>query len=80
MCTTEIRDSGMFSIFAEDAVDISSVEQIPKVIMYVDISNNKSIKEHCLSMAECKEGLLGHGISRTILFTVKQFYLLLNKL
>ena len=34
----------MFSILADEAVDISNVEQMPIVIRYVDISNNKSIK------------------------------------
>ena len=43
-CTTEIKVSGMFSILADEAVDISNVEQMPIVIRYVDISNNKSIK------------------------------------
>ena len=43
-CTTEIKDSGMFSILADEAVDISNVEQMPIAIRYVDISNSKSIK------------------------------------
>ena len=34
----------MFSILADEAVDISNVEQMPIVRRYVDISNNKSIK------------------------------------
>ena len=52
----------MFSILADEAVDISNVEQMPIVIRYVDISNNKSIKQHCLCMAECTEGVQGYGI------------------
>ena len=34
----------MFSILADEAVDISNVEQMPIAIRYVDISNSKSIK------------------------------------
>ena len=61
----------MFSILADEVVDIFNEEQMPVVIRYVDISDNKSIKEHCLCMAECTEGVSGYGISKTILSTVK---------
>ena len=44
---------------------------MPRVIRYVDISNNKSIKEYCLCMKKCAKGVLGYGISRTILCTAK---------
>ena len=47
----------MFSILVVEAVDISNVEQMPIVIRYVDINNNKKIKKHCLCMAECTEGV-----------------------
>ena len=40
-CMTEINDSGMFYILADAAVDISNVEQMPIVIKYVEMSNNK---------------------------------------
>ena len=55
-CITEINDSGMFSIKADAAVDISNVEQISIVIKYVDMSNNKNVKENCLCMVECRKG------------------------
>ena len=38
---TEINDSGMSYILADAAVDISNVEQMPIVIKYVEMSNNK---------------------------------------
>ena len=40
-CMTEINDSGMFYILADAAVDISNVEQMPIVIKYVEMSNDK---------------------------------------
>ena len=70
-CITEINDSGMFSITADAAVDISDIEQMSIVIKYVDMSNNKNVKEHCLCMIECRKGVSGNNIFRTILFTVK---------
>ena len=54
-CITEINYSGMFSITADTAVDISNVEQMSIVIKYVDMSNNKNVKEHCLCMVECRD-------------------------
>ena len=65
-CIAEINDSGMFSIVADAAVDISNVEQTPIVISYVGMSSNKNVKEHCLCMVECREGVSGDNISRTI--------------
>ena len=70
-CIAEINDSGMFSIVADAAANISNVEQIPIVIRYVDMSNNKNVKEHCLCMVECREGVSGDNISGTILSTLK---------
>ena len=70
-CTTKIKDGDLFSILADEVVDISHVEQMPIVIRYVDINNNKSIKQHCLCMAECTEGASRYGVSRTILSIVK---------
>ena len=79
-CIAEINDSGMFSIVADAAVDIFNVEQMPIVIRYVDMSNNKNVKEHCLCMVECREGVSGDNISRTILSTLKhKFYLGMNR-
>ena len=70
-CITEINDSGMFSITADAAVDISNVEQMSIVMKYVDMSNNKNVKEHCLCMVECREEVSGDNVFRTILSTVK---------
>ena len=70
-CITEINDSGMFSITADAAVDISNVEQMSIVMKYVDMSNNKNVKEHCLCMVECREEISGDNVFRTILSTVK---------
>ena len=70
-CITEINDSGMFSITADAAVNISNVEQMSIVIKYVDMSNNKNVKEHCLCMVECREEVSGDNVFRTILSTVK---------
>ena len=70
-CIAEINDSSMFSIVADAAVDISNVEQMPIVIRYVDMSNNKNVKDHSLCMVECKEGVSGDNISRTVLSTLK---------
>ena len=70
-CIAEINDSSMFSIVADATVDISNVEQMPIVIRYVDMSNNKNVKDHSLCMVECKEGVSGDNISRTVLSTLK---------
>ena len=70
-CIAEINDSSMFSIVADAAVDISNVEKMPVVIRYVDMSNNKNVKDHSLCMVECKEGESGDNISRTVLSTLK---------
>ena len=70
-CIAEINDSSMFSIVADAAVDIFNVEQMPIVIRYVDMSNNKNVKDHSLCMVECKEGESGDNISRTVLSTLK---------
>ena len=70
-CVAEINDSSMFSIVADAAVNISNVEQMPIVIRYVDMSNNKNVKDHSLCMVECKEGVSGDNISRTVLSTLK---------
>ena len=40
------------------------------------MSNNKNVKEHCLCMVECREGVLGENISRTILSTLKHKFCL----
>ena len=70
-CIAEINDSGMFSIVADTAVDISNVEQMPIVVRYVDINNDKNVKEHCVCMVECREGY------QEIIF-LEQFCLILN--
>ena len=70
-CIAEINDSSMFSIVADAAVDIFNVEQMPVVIRYVDMSNNKNVKDHSLCVVECKEGVSGDNISRTVLSTLK---------
>ena len=70
-CIAEINDSSTFSIVADAAADISNVEQMPIVIRYVDMSNNKNVKDHSLCMVECKEGESGDNISRTVLSTLK---------
>ena len=44
------------------------------------MSNNKNVNEHCLCMVECREGVSGDNISRTILSTLKhKFYLGMNR-
>ena len=70
-CIAEINDSSMFSTVADAAVDISNVEKMPVVIRYVDMSNNKNVKDHSLCVVECKEGVSGDNISRTVLSTLK---------
>ena len=70
-CIAEINDSSMFSIVGDAAVDISNVEKMPVVIRYVDMSNNKNVKDHSLCVVECKEGVSGDNISRTVLSTLK---------
>ena len=70
-CIAEINDSGMFSIVADAAADISNVEQMPIVIRYVGMRNNKNVKEHCLCMVECREGVWRDSISRKILSALK---------
>ena len=70
-CIAEINDSSMLSIVEVAAVDVSNVEQVPIVTRYVHMINNKNVKDHSLCMVECKEGVSGDNISRTILSTLK---------
>ena len=42
-CSTEIKDSGIFSILPDEAVDISNVEQISIIQLNHDFSNSDKI-------------------------------------
>ena len=61
----EIKEAKYFSIMANEAADISKMEQLPIVIRYVDKSSTAT--EKFLGFVPCARGLSGESISSEIL-------------
>lgn len=61
----EIKQAKFFSILADEAADISNIEQMPVVVRFVD--NNSVIREEFLSFVPCKLGLSGEAIATTLI-------------
>lgn len=62
--TQEIRDAKYFSVLADEAADISKIEQMSVVVRFVDKESN--IREEFLGFTQCSEGLSGEAIAKTI--------------
>ena len=62
---TEIKKAKYFSIMADEAADISKMEQLSIVIRYVDQSSN--VTEKILGFVRCARGLSGESVSTEIL-------------
>ena len=63
------KEARYFSILAEEAADISNVEQMAIVIRFVDSTSR--IRESFFGFYQCNEGLSGKAVSAKILETVK---------
>ena len=61
----EIKQAQYFSILANEACDVSNVEQMPIVLRFVD--SEASIREEFLGFSECSEGMTGKAIACAIL-------------
>ena len=56
----EIKEAKFFAVLADEAADISNVEQMSLVLRFVDRDSN--IREEFLGFAPCSEGLCGKAI------------------
>ena len=65
----EIKEAKFFAVLADEAADISNIEQMALVLRFVDRACN--IREEFLGFIHCSEGLSGEAISETILAAVK---------
>ena len=72
----DIKNARYFSILADEAADISNVEQMAIVIRFVDSTSR--IRESFLGFYQCNEGLSGKAVSAKILETVKELGLDMN--
>lgn len=64
----EIKKAKYFSILADEAADISNIEQMLVVIRFVD--QHSVIREEFLSFIPCKLGLSGESIAKTLIETM----------
>eukprot|EP00112_Aurelia_sp_Birch-Aquarium-sp1_P023908 Seg732.10 transcript_id=Seg732.10/GoldUCD/mRNA.D3Y31 product="52 kDa repressor of the inhibitor of the protein kinase" protein_id=Seg732.10/GoldUCD/D3Y31 len=75
--TQEIRDAKYFSVLADEAADISKIEQMSVVVRFVDKESN--IREEFLGFTQCSEGLSGEAIAKTIKQALDDFGLDIEK-
>ena len=68
-----VRESGVFSLLADETKDASKVEQLAIVLRYVDI-NTASVYERFLTYVPA-ESLTAQGLSRYILQTLQKYQL-----
>eukprot|EP00795_Rhopilema_esculentum_P015975 gene15975-biopygen5349 len=73
---SEIHEARFFSVLADEAADISNIEQMPLVIRFVD--NQAKIREEFMGFIPCSEGMKGKDIANTILQAVEGFGLDMN--
>ena len=69
--TAEIKESKFFAILADEAADVSNIEQMPLVIRFVDHSS--IIREEFLGFVKCDEGMTGEAISKKILGGIREY-------
>ncbi|XP_065064865.1 52 kDa repressor of the inhibitor of the protein kinase-like [Rhopilema esculentum] len=61
---SEIQQAKYFSVLADEAADVSNVEQMSIVVRFVD--GTSTIREEFLGFTECNEGLTGRAIAKKI--------------
>ena len=66
--SNEIQNAKFFSILADEASDVSNVEQMALVLRYVD--SVSKIREDFLRFVVCDEGLCGRAITTMILLQI----------
>ena len=69
--TEEIRDAKYFSVLADEAADVSKIEQMSVVVRFVDKESN--IREEFLGFTQCSEGLSGEAVAKTIKQALEDF-------
>ena len=69
--TEEIRDAKYFSVLADEAADVSKIEQMSVVVRFVDKESN--IREEFVGFTQCSEGLSGEAIAKTIKQALEDF-------
>lgn len=65
----EIKESGMFSVLADEGKDVSNKEQMVLVVRFVD--SQREIREEFLRFLHCDAGTSGQAISNQILSLVR---------
>ena len=60
----KIKESTFFSVLADEAQDVSNMEQMPLVLRYID--NSGTIKEDFIKFAHCELGTSGQAIADLI--------------
>ena len=71
--SSEVKKAKYFSVLADEAADVSNVEQMPLVIRYVN--SNSEISEVFSGFIACDEGVSGEAISEKILQGVEDLNL-----
>ena len=67
----EIKENKFFAILGDEAMDCSKKSQFSIVLRFVDCQGN--IREEFLEFAECKYGLRGEDLEKTVLETLEKF-------
>ncbi len=65
-----MKSSKFYSIYADEAADVSNLEQIPIVLRFVDSSSH--FREDFLGFVVCNEGLSGKIITTKNLEAIKE--------
>ena len=68
--TNEMKSAKFYSILADEAADVSNLEQMAIVLRFVDSSSE--IREDFLGFIVCNEGLSGQAIATKILQAIKE--------
>ena len=65
----EVKETTYFSVLADEAQDVSSKEQMPLVLRFVD--KNGNIREKIIKFIICDEGVSGAAISKSITIEIR---------
>ena len=68
--TSEIKNAKFYSVLADEAADVSNLEQMAIILRFVDSSSQ--IREDFLGFVVCNEGLSGQAITAIILQVIKE--------
>ena len=74
---SEFKSSKYFAVMADEAANCSNKEQMSVVIRFVDLHNE--IREEFIRFSECKNGTTGLELANTILGTLQDFGLDIQK-